>query len=194
MGGNPFTCRQSGCPPLAPSRQNEKCDSYQPIKMQACERCTPVRYTPVRMHAREMHAYEIHTTIRCTPIRCTPVRYTPIRHPPIRCTLVRCIPVRCTLMRCTPVRYTPMKHTHQMHAHEIYAHRSVAFSLGMKCQRALFVPRALRTLGLFRAVAVSQMSLWPTARAGWVWWKGCRKQLPKALFSAAFSQIQRLIR
>ena len=29
------------------------------------------------------------------------------------------------------------------------------------------------------------------ARVG-VWWKGCRKQLPKVSFSAAFSQVQRL--
>jgi len=27
-----------------------------------------------------------------------------------------------------------------------------------------------------------------------LWWKGCRRQLPKASFSAAFSQIQRLMR
>jgi hypothetical protein len=27
-----------------------------------------------------------------------------------------------------------------------------------------------------------------------VWWKGCRKQLPKASFSAAFSQVHRLMR
>ena len=30
-------------------------------------------------------------------------------------------------------------------------------------------------------------------RAGWVWWKGCRKQPPKAPFSATLS-VQRLIR
>jgi hypothetical protein len=33
----------------------------------------------------------------------------------------------------------------------------------------------------------------PDARVG-VRWKGCRKQLPKASFSAAFSQVQRLMR
>jgi hypothetical protein len=33
----------------------------------------------------------------------------------------------------------------------------------------------------------------PDARVG-VWWKGCRKRPPKAPFSAAFSQVQRLIR
>jgi len=33
--------------------------------------------------------------------------------------------------------YETMRHAHQMYAHEIYAHRSVAFSLGMKCQRTL---------------------------------------------------------
>jgi hypothetical protein len=33
----------------------------------------------------------------------------------------------------------------------------------------------------------------PDVRVG-LWWKGCRRQLPKASFSAAFSQIQRLIR
>jgi hypothetical protein len=32
----------------------------------------------------------------------------------------------------------------------------------------------------------------PDGRVG-VWWKGCRKQLPKAPFSAAFSQVQRLM-
>jgi hypothetical protein len=31
----------------------------------------------------------------------------------------------------------------------------------------------------------------PDARVG-VWWKGCRKQLPKAPFSAALAQVQRL--
>jgi hypothetical protein len=33
----------------------------------------------------------------------------------------------------------------------------------------------------------------PDVRVG-LWWKGCRRQLPKASFSAAFSQIQRLMR
>jgi hypothetical protein len=33
----------------------------------------------------------------------------------------------------------------------------------------------------------------PDVRVG-LWWKGCRRQLPKVSFSAAFSQIQRLIR
>jgi hypothetical protein len=32
----------------------------------------------------------------------------------------------------------------------------------------------------------------PDGRVG-VWWKGCRKQLPKALCSAAFSRVQRLM-
>ena len=31
----------------------------------------------------------------------------------------------------------------------------------------------------------------PDVRVG-VWWKGCRKQPPKAPFSATFSQVQRL--
>ena len=33
----------------------------------------------------------------------------------------------------------------------------------------------------------------PDVRVG-VWWKGCRKQPPKAPFSATFSQVQRLMR
>jgi hypothetical protein len=28
-------------------------------------------------------------------------------------------------------------------------------------------------------------------RAGWVWWKGRRKRLPKSLFSASLSQMHR---
>src|SRR5271156_6554814 len=67
--------------------------------------------------------------------------------------------MRYMLMRCTPMRYTPNEtsayevhahetyvyqmHAYQMHAREIHGYRSVAFSLGMKCQRTLKANLAL---------------------------------------------------
>jgi hypothetical protein len=50
---------------------------------------------------------------------------------------------------------------------------------------------AVETLWALGALEPKKRLKRPDGRIG-VWWKGCRKQLPKTLFSAAFSQVQRL--
>jgi hypothetical protein len=51
---------------------------------------------------------------------------------------------------------------------------------------------ALEALWALGALEPKKRLKRPDTRVG-VWWKGCQKQPPKAPFSAAFSQIQRLM-